>query len=266
MKKPNKPHMRAKRHLQNTDAPAEKSGRHMERIAHQSPVAASEKPFSSPSAELTRSHVAEEKTNAGETPSEAEYECVESTACYIMDVANEDWGIFPRSHKKENKKIVSRLREVLNQVIRDKRLLRSKGLNYFIGSLDSFTTRYEVNRMGVEPYNVLDSKETVRAFVLSYASSSQGEEEMGYPCSLPLFSSALIRWLNQSTADLTRIRRCKCKRYFLASKSDERIKFCPICSPKNKMTKSKRRRYQRVYRNKQKRQGRDSDTRKSEQP
>ena len=43
-----------------------------------------------------------------------------------------------------------------------------------------------------------------------------------------------------------------CNKYFIAGKSDRRIKFCSICSPKSKMGKKRRKEYQRKYRQKKK--------------
>jgi len=42
-----------------------------------------------------------------------------------------------------------------------------------------------------------------------------------------------------------------CGEYFIPSKVDPRIKYCPICSTKSKMTKEQRREYQRSYRKKE---------------
>jgi len=48
-----------------------------------------------------------------------------------------------------------------------------------------------------------------------------------------------------------RIRLCqKCGLFFMTQKIDRRIKYCPICSRKSKMTTEERRRYQRDYRKK----------------
>lgn len=247
MKKPNKRSRGAKGHAKRTDKPLE----------------ASEEPLSTPLADLPQFPIAEEVTDLEMIHEEFEY--VECTTEYILHVANEDWIVFPRSFIRENEKIVSRLREVLNQVIRDKRIKQTRGLKYFLRALDSFNTKYEIVNGRVEPYKVLNSKKTGKAMALGYATLVLGEE-VAYPCSLEQFSNGLIVWLNQRASDLERIRRCRCKRYFLALKSDERIRFCPTCSPKSKMTKSKRRRYQRVYRNKQRRRSRteNSDLTQSE--
>ncbi len=44
----------------------------------------------------------------------------------------------------------------------------------------------------------------------------------------------------------------KCKNFFIASKNDLRIKYCPECSPKSKKTLKERAEYQREYRKKKK--------------
>ena len=43
-----------------------------------------------------------------------------------------------------------------------------------------------------------------------------------------------------------------CEEYFVMGKFDDRIKFCSNCSHKSKMSKEKRREYQRKYRQKKK--------------
>jgi len=53
--------------------------------------------------------------------------------------------------------------------------------------------------------------------------------------------------------DRRKLKLCEqCNKFFIASKVDARIKFCSNCSPKSKMSKKKRREYQKKYRQKKK--------------
>jgi hypothetical protein len=48
--------------------------------------------------------------------------------------------------------------------------------------------------------------------------------------------------------DLRKLKLCqRCNIFFIAKKKDKRIKYCPTCSKKNKMTKEDRREYQKKY-------------------
>jgi hypothetical protein len=50
-----------------------------------------------------------------------------------------------------------------------------------------------------------------------------------------------------------RLRKCqiqKCAKFFIATKADKRIKYCPDCSRKSKMSKEARRKYHQEYRRK----------------
>jgi ferredoxin len=53
--------------------------------------------------------------------------------------------------------------------------------------------------------------------------------------------------------DRKKLKRCnRCDQFFPAKKADARIKFCSSCSPKSKMSKERRREYQRKWRQKKK--------------
>lgn len=43
-----------------------------------------------------------------------------------------------------------------------------------------------------------------------------------------------------------------CEKYFISQKDDSRIKYCPTCSPKSKMSKKRKNELQRIWREKQK--------------
>ena len=48
--------------------------------------------------------------------------------------------------------------------------------------------------------------------------------------------------------DLRKLKLCElCNRFFIANRKDKRIKYCPTCSPKNKMPKEERREYIKKY-------------------
>jgi len=53
--------------------------------------------------------------------------------------------------------------------------------------------------------------------------------------------------------DIKKLKRCQiCGKFFISSKVDKRVKYCTLCSPKSKMSKEERNKYQREY-NKRKR-------------
>lgn len=53
--------------------------------------------------------------------------------------------------------------------------------------------------------------------------------------------------------DRRKLKKCdKCENFFVASRVDDRIKYCGSCSPKSKMSKEERKAYQRKYRQKKK--------------
>lgn len=76
-----------------------------------------------------------------------------------------------------------------------------------------------------------------------------------------IFGYSLIQFLENN--DRRRLKRCDfCKTIYFASKVNQ--KYCKICSPKCKMTRDKRRHYQRVYREKQRNKVKEVQQRKLE--
>ena len=62
-------------------------------------------------------------------------------------------------------------------------------------------------------------------------------------------------WYFLQKKNFNRIKSChKCNKFFISAKIDNRIKFCPNCSQKCKMSKEKRREYQKKYRQKRKKE------------
>jgi hypothetical protein len=56
----------------------------------------------------------------------------------------------------------------------------------------------------------------------------------------------LFTFLNKE--NISKLKKCeKCEEFFRANKVDNRTKLCTVCSPKNKMTKNQRNKYQREY-------------------
>jgi hypothetical protein len=163
---------------------------------------------------------------------------------FVLTVANGDTKVLSDAlHKKTNQKLLHNLRSILDGIIDTGRLDPSKELDYFLKSLSS---SHKVGfRLAKGRIIALESatKLTAKELIEGYISGMEG----AYPGSLRDFSIYLVNALND--LDFHLLRKCQwCNKYFCASKNDERIKYCSLCSQKTKMTKVQKREYERKRR------------------
>jgi hypothetical protein len=189
---------------------------------------------------------------------------------FICDIANAKHKVFADALlSKDKKKLVNRnrwlvtnLRKVLDEILATGRVNPSKAMKYFLKTLPPVTPPDEpikIKRFVKEDGQIWQEEVIRSKYNKGFRTMKAKEilEEMvsalngAYPGSLEKFSFDLIESLNR--ADLRRLRKCeRCGDYFEAYRADGRIKFCPVCSPKSKMTKKQNRKYQKNYRARQK--------------
>jgi hypothetical protein len=127
-----------------------------------------------------------------------------------------------------------KLKKILNQIIAKGKLVESEELTYFLRVANERQIEYRIENGKL----IEDSKIGIH-WVL-------------YPLWLRGLSMDVVKFLS-SGKNLQRIRRCDwCDRYFIASKADERIKYCSICSPKDKKSTAQKSAAQKRWRAKEK--------------
>ena len=127
--------------------------------------------------------------------------------------------------------VKSKLRSLLDKIIKNQKIPDSKELSYFTQIVEQAAPIFEVKNGRL--YKTI--KET-----------RNREEFLSYPYWLRVLSVEIVEYLLDSKNDLRKIKKCKlCKNFFSSIKVDKRTKYCPLCSPKNKMSKEQRKIYQR---------------------
>ena len=132
------------------------------------------------------------------------------------------------------------LLKLLSQIIYHQKIVDSKELQYFIKICDEYIVKYKVKSGKIE-----------KAFEL--APSSKFKEFVYFPWLRDL-SFNIVGYLSDPNNDIRKIKQCElCKDIFISERVNKRTKYCPICSPKSKMSKKQRRAYQIKWRGKKKR-------------
>lgn len=151
-------------------------------------------------------------------------------------------GESAESYLKERKEsndlryeIALTLPTLLDRFIKDKKIKKSKELNFFF------------NLFLKRPLNPIKYEIT----------SKKGISEIYYTKSDNLGNVGLIdtlltdlkMFLIYDYENIPKLKKCfLCKKYYVAERNNPHQKYCPICSQKNKMTREERKQYQKSYR------------------
>lgn len=114
---------------------------------------------------------------------------------------------------------------LLDQIVKNQKVLDTEELRYFIRYCTHTIIKYEVHdgRLVRTPH----SRNIVPIFI-------------------QILSNNLVGYLSDSRTDIRKLKKChNCGKFFETNKIDERIKYCEVCSPKSKWSKEKSAKYMR---------------------
>ena len=122
------------------------------------------------------------------------------------------------------------LMKLLYQIIYHQQVLNSKEIQYFIKICDEHIINYKVKNGIIDKGYELAPSSKFKSFT--------------YPPWLRDLSFNLIYYLSDPNNDIRKIKQCeRCKDFFISKRVNKRTKYCPLCSPKNKMSKEQRKVY-----------------------
>lgn len=168
----------------------------------------------------------------------------------FIDFANEKYStldrfVRPSSHlnsKSGSPKwidAVVKLQRLLISIIEDQEIKKIADMQYFIDAYKEFME-----------FKVIKGKLVKRMKRELFSENILTP----HPMWLTFLSWSLVSFLSESN-NMKKLKECQyCNKFFVASRNDERIKYCKVCSPKSRIGKEKQYEAQKKHRQKKKRQ------------